>query len=379
MSDELQDSTSPDGSSNNPCPANAVYTTQTVGREVNTLTCHDEDWNIIGTPIFNEPTLPDVCRSDPRVDHYFTDINTGYIECNAARMPLYTTNYKPYKHCPDKSIIRYDENWNHIGCPVILGSDNSVMDRFKSIEEANRFYKYIRCPFGFEYANIDNETKCIRDPISKDWELGDWMCNNIGDVLINNNGSYSCGKDSDYESGTEGSSNNSCPENTVVSKQTLREYANTLSCYDVNSDIIGTPRLNEPTLPDVCKSDSRVDNYLTRIDTGYIQCNTGDVPLVTSNTCPNGYKTAITPELELNGKLSYGCMFDPSTYDNQEFTCPFNVIPMQTEDPIYGTLYKCTLPSSSAQFTNVNGFKSRKGRRVENFSQNTNGKCKARY
>jgi len=29
--------------------------------------------------------------------------------------------------------------------------------------------------------------------------------------------------------------------------------------------------------------------------------------------------------------------------------------------------------------SNVNEFKSRKGRNVENFSQNTNGKCKARY
>ena len=36
--------------------------------------------------------------------------------------------------------------------------------------------------------------------------------------------------------------------------------------------------------------------------------------------------------------------------------------------------------SMNQNFTsNVNEFKSRKGRNVESFSQNTNGKCKARY
>ena len=34
---------------------------------------------------------------------------------------------------------------------------------------------------------------------------------------------------------------------------------------------------------------------------------------------------------------------------------------------------------TTAAFTNVCGFKSRKDRRVESFSQNMNGKCKARY
>jgi hypothetical protein len=36
-------------------------------------------------------------------------------------------------------------------------------------------------------------------------------------------------------------------------------------------------------------------------------------------------------------------------------------------------------PPAQQKFTNVNGFKSRKSRNVESFSQNTNGKCKARY
>ena len=38
------------------------------------------------------------------------------------------------------------------------------------------------------------------------------------------------------------------------------------------------------------------------------------------------------------------------------------------------------IDNSMDNFTsNINRFKSRKGRNVENFSQNTNGKCKARY
>jgi hypothetical protein len=39
----------------------------------------------------------------------------------------------------------------------------------------------------------------------------------------------------------------------------------------------------------------------------------------------------------------------------------------------------CSNPVAQQKFTNVNGFKSRKCRNVENFSQNTNDKCKARY
>jgi hypothetical protein len=45
-------------------------------------------------------------------------------------------------------------------------------------------------------------------------------------------------------------------------------------------------------------------------------------------------------------------------------------------------LLTCSNPVASTavqRFTNVNGFKSRKCRNVENFSQNMNDKCKARY
>jgi hypothetical protein len=38
-----------------------------------------------------------------------------------------------------------------------------------------------------------------------------------------------------------------------------------------------------------------------------------------------------------------------------------------------------TAAAAQQKFTNVNGFKSKRERNVESFSQNTNGKCKARY
>jgi hypothetical protein len=44
-----------------------------------------------------------------------------------------------------------------------------------------------------------------------------------------------------------------------------------------------------------------------------------------------------------------------------------------------GNKLTCTPYVPQAEFTNVKGFKSKKGRNVEKFSQNTNGKCKARY
>ena len=40
---------------------------------------------------------------------------------------------------------------------------------------------------------------------------------------------------------------------------------------------------------------------------------------------------------------------------------------------------KVTCVPTQGFTSNVNGFKSRKGRRVESFSQNTNGKCKSKY
>jgi hypothetical protein len=184
--------------------------------------------------------------------------------------------------------------------------------------------------------------------------------------------------------------NNSCPENAVVSKQTIGEVTNTLSCYDANGIIIGSPINNEAEKPSLCKIDSPIDNYLTHISSEYIQCNVGDSVEETTNTCPDGYMIAVKPNLKLNGELSYTCRRNTklNTFNNQPFTCPFNVTPIQTHDPRLGTLYKCILPSSEslpssellpAPFTNVNGFKSKKERKVESFSQNTNGKCKVRY
>ena len=265
------------------------------------------------------------------------------------------------RECPHGKSIQFDANDMILGCPINEAAD-----------------KFILCPVGFQYVDIGNTIKCFMDPkFPKDMKVDDSLCLG-GNVLVNNNGSYSCVKSGEPVSDTKDSLNNSCPANTVVLKQTVGNDKNTTSCYDANGVIIGSPINNEEPLPDVCKSDSRVNNFLLRKNTAYVQCNTGDVPLVTSNICSNGYKIAITPELKSNGELSYGCIIDRATSNNQTFTCPFNITPIKTEDPTYGTLYKCTIPSS-AHFTNVNEFKSRKGRNVENFSQNTNGKCKTRY
>jgi hypothetical protein len=61
---------------------------------------------------------------------------------------------------------------------------------------------------------------------------------------------------------------------------------------------------------------------------------------------------------------------DPMTGNN------FGVCPTDYNKAQYTNICEYVPP---APFTNVNGFKSKKERKVESFSQNTNGKCKARY
>jgi hypothetical protein len=58
--------------------------------------------------------------------------------------------------------------------------------------------------------------------------------------------------------------------------------------------------------------------------------------------------------------------------DNHNGTCEMEICTLD------GATLTC-LPYAPQKFTNVYEFKSRKGRNVESFSQNTNGKCKARY
>ena len=61
---------------------------------------------------------------------------------------------------------------------------------------------------------------------------------------------------------------------------------------------------------------------------------------------------------------------DPLTGNN------FGVCPTDYNKAKYTDICQYVPP---AAFTNVNEFKSRKGRNVESFSQNTNGKCKSKY
>ena len=130
--------------------------------------------------------------------------------------------------------------------------------------------------------------------------------------------------------------------------------------------------INSPPIDNVCRSDTRVNNYLTHIGTGYIQCRQGNTMLKDTNICPVGYNSVITPVVNLNGALKTTCMGDGP------FTCPLNVTPITENVPWGGTAQVCNILPTS-QFTNVNGFKSKKDRNVENFSQKINNdKCKAR-
>jgi hypothetical protein len=173
-----------------------------------------------------------------------------------------------------------------------------------------------------------------------------------------------------------GTSTSSCPAGTKVSKQTTKSAINTLSCYGSNGNIIGSPIINSPPISNICTADTTTrisyNNILTHINTGYYQCNQDATTLLDTNPCPSGYTSAITPTLNLDGSITYTCT------GNGPFTCPLNVTPITTTLNTGVTAKVCNILPTS-QFTNVNGFKSKRERNVESFSQNTNDKCKVRY
>jgi hypothetical protein len=173
-----------------------------------------------------------------------------------------------------------------------------------------------------------------------------------------------------------GTSPSSCPPGTKVSKQTTKSAINTLSCYGSNGNIIGSPIINSPPISNICTADTTTrinyNNILTHIDTGYYQCNQNAITLLDTKICPNGYISAITPTINLDGSITYTCS------GNGPFTCPLNVTPITTTLNTGVTAKVCNILPTS-QFTNVYDFKSKKERNVESFSQNTNGKCKTIY
>jgi hypothetical protein len=172
----------------------------------------------------------------------------------------------------------------------------------------------------------------------------------------------------------------SCPVGTKVSVQTVKNTVNTLSCYDSTGTIIGSPIPSLPSTNNICARDSRISNYATHIDTGYIQCKSGNVMRKETNPCPTGYNAIISSELSLNGSLTYTCQ-DNKIYEIVDpFTCPLNVTP-NTVTVLWdgSTAYQCNILPISGFTSNIYDFKSKKERNIENFSQNTNGKCKARY
>jgi hypothetical protein len=82
------------------------------------------------------------------------------------------------------------------------------------------------------------------------------------------------------------------------------------------------------------------------------------------SNCVQNSAAEVTLSCHVNQVSSYNA-------DTKILTC---------SNPVSNTVATtATTAPTPAQFTNVNGFKSRKSRNVENFSQNTNGKCKARY
>ena len=93
--------------------------------------------------------------------------------------------------------------------------------------------------------------------------------------------------------------------------------------------------------------------------------------------CPSGTSLYIgefnqqAPSCRMNSGLNNAG--DPMTGNN------FGVCPTDYNKAQYTDICQYASGEGSAPFTNVNGFKSKKGRNVESFSQNTNGKCKARY
>jgi hypothetical protein len=92
--------------------------------------------------------------------------------------------------------------------------------------------------------------------------------------------------------------------------------------------------------------------------------------------CPSGMSLYISeygdpPQCRMNSGLNNPG--DPMTGHYNYGVCPTDYNKSQ-----YLSICQYA-PPPPAPFTNVNGFKSKKERKVENFSQNTNGKCKARY
>jgi hypothetical protein len=164
----------------------------------------------------------------------------------------------------------------------------------------------------------------------------------------------------------------SCPVGTKVSKQTtLTTGPNTLSCYDANGVIIGSPIPNTP-IPNICTTEARFNNYLTHIDTGQIVCNIDGATYKNSNPCPAGINLLSTPELKLDGTYNYVCLGS-----KPDFKCLSNVQPIIGSSR-WGTTTTCNILPTSRFTSDVYDFKSKREHKVESFSQNNN-KCKARY
>jgi hypothetical protein len=103
-----------------------------------------------------------------------------------------------------------------------------------------------------------------------------------------------------------------------------------------------------------CPDGFRLDasSYVDPYDNKFVECRTPGVAVEEQSV----YTLECPSDLTLNSSYN-----DP---DNMQVLCS-NMPPSGGE--------------GSAPFTNVNRFKSRKERNIEKFSQNTNGKCKARY
>jgi hypothetical protein len=90
------------------------------------------------------------------------------------------------------------------------------------------------------------------------------------------------------------------------------------------------------------------------------------------NMCPNNFSwNGSNCVQNLAQEVTISC------HANQTGTCSADGKSLICSNPTDTTAPTPT--NTPAQFTNVNGFKSRKSRNVESFSQNMNGKCKARY